>query len=452
MERNKAEYLDPKQGFMDSLVRLRKEGKISTADITKLRNGKIPIKGHQGKEGSFELILSEEQKDWLDTELADIDLQEAKDNLASQKVRIGLVEKDLTLKLQEEGNADDVRTAMRNIMNTYDPSVYGPVIERLKKLEQEKQGNTGQDDYDTKLKMYRQKLNNRTLTVKELELEKNKKLQDEFMSHAQRLESGLTHPKYNDFMDSTSTQLIIKAAGFDKDVNAESKFTPEMVGMNTQLENYFKDQYFLRIFATDDNGDPLYKTELDALQEAAKVTKEYWEENGGLQRVSTKGKEGDEGKPFFYNASEGGFTHFKLNPKINSEKIKYLQNIERIRSRIGGQSYNDSIANGAYLTEAQTKTYIERYKAGNKPPSWLRTAATDRHGKRADTVLIDSAIHYGLIKEGEVQDRGSLPFTAEGNMADWMKKTFECYGAAVPTQALANYCIQQGVDPAAVGY
>ena len=82
----------------------------------------------------------------------------------------------------------------------------------------------------------------------------------------------------------------------------------------------------------------------------------------------------------------------------------------------------------------------------------MRAASTDRHGKRADTVLIDSAIHYGLIKEGEVQDRGSLPFTAEGNMADWMKKSFECYGAAVPTQALANYCIQQGVDPAAVGY
>ena len=444
MERNKAEYLDPKQGFMDSLLRLRKEKKISTADITKLRIGKIPIKGHQGKEGEFELILSEEQKDWLDTQLADIDLQEAKDNLASQKVRIGLVEKDLTLKLQEEGNADDVRTAIRNIQNTYDPSVYGPTIERLKKLEEEKQGNTGQVDYDTKLKRYRQKLKNRTLTVNELELEPNQKLQDEFMAHAQRLESGTTHPKYKEFMTSSSTKLIITAADFDDDINAKSKFSSEMIGIEAELENYFKDQYFNRILATDDDGNPLY-TELDALQEAAEKTEEYWEKNGGLQSAK------DKGKKYYYSDKDRGFTYFSLSDN-NSERTKYLQNIDRIRSRVGGQNYNDSIANGAYLTEDQAKTYIERYKAGHKPPSWLRAASTDRHGKRADTVLIDSAIHYGLIEEGEVPDRGSLPYTTEGKMADWFTRTLECYGAAVPTQALANYCIQQGVDPAAVGY
>ena len=89
--------------------------------------------------------------------------------------------------------------------------------------------------------------------------------------------------------------------------------------------------------------------------------------------------------------------------------------------------------------------------AGHKAPSWLRTAGEKYHNQRADKILIDSAIHYGLITEDQVDDRSSLADELTSTVP-WLKRQIQCIGPGVPTKALAALCIANGAPPELVGY
>ena len=455
LRRHGYEFKNGKEGLINTLSELYADEKngLTRGHLVEALSGKTAISGLQGKLGEFESnIFSKSEQMLLENRLSEIDRERFKGVKETQKVEAEMeLNASITQIKENNGNVHDMLGLKQNFADSkYHPTVLASIMEKIDdEIEVMRELKDAQQGVEQRRITYQKLLENHQLSVEEIQKEGNRELRNEFLSAAKNLDAAKRNPHYQTKKDDASVGLIRGQISWVDEAGSEKRFTNTMSNVNLYLQTEFDRRYFHKMLAEDDDGNPLYKSSLLAAQETQDEIEKIWLDNGGDQQ--------NENGLFYFDVNSGSFKNFKLRRQEdedynNKAKREYKGHLDRIDSQSPGtQSYEDSIKSGAYLSEDLAKTYIERYMAGHKAPSWLRTAGEKYHNQRADKILIDSAIHYGLITEDQVDDRSSLADELTSTVP-WLKRQIQCIGPGVPTKALAALCIANGAPPELVGY
>ena len=454
LQRHGSEFENGKHGLINTLSGLYESGKITRDQLALALSGQTEIKGLQGRLGQFESnILSKSEQMLLHNTLDKIDREKYENVEETQKVESEMeLNAGVTQIKQQGGNENDLLALKQNFADSgYHPTVLAPIMDKIdNEIELMRELKATQQGVNQRRIIYQNLLENHQLSVERIQKESNHELRKEFLSAATNLDAAKRNPHYKTKKDDASVGLIRGNISWVNEAGTERRFTNSMSNVNLYLQAEFDRRYFHKMLAEDDDGNPLYKSSLLAAQETQDEIEKIWLDNGGDQKGDGRGL-------FHFDVGTMSFKNFKLRRQEdadynNQAKREYKGHLDRIDSQNpGAQSYEDSIKSGAYLSEDLAKQYIERYMAGHKAPSWLRTAGEKYHNQRADKILIDSAIHYGLITEDQVDDRSSLADELTSTVP-WLKRQIQCIGPGVPTKALAALCIANGAPPELVGY